>query len=310
MATLKDIAKKTGFSISTISYALNDDYRIPSETKKIITKAADELGYKIKKSLTTNNSANKFIVLALSTMDGYIFSTLYNAIKVILKLTNSTLLVSLSTNLSQFVWADGFIILNPNITDSEIRSLVSRKIPLVVMDRELQIDGVSSVCVDNYNSMRVLTRKVLNRGAKSFIFIAGPENSIESNLRFQGFKSILDENKIIFNDSNFFRASFTRSSARLVCEAAKLSNKLPDCIVCANDEMAMGVIDYFIKYDIDYSKILITGFDGVNEINILNFITCKVDHSHWGSVAAYVMNQMLNKIQNEHFNITTEIIEH
>lgn len=309
MATLKDISKRTKFSISTISYALNDDYRIPIETKKIIIKAAEELGYKTKKHVN-NNSNTRFVVLALSTMDGYIYSTLYNSIKGILKLTNTSLLVSLSTNLNQFTWADGFIILNPNINDNDIRNIASKKIPVIVMDRQIQIDGVSSVCIDNYNSMRVLTKRVISKGIKSFIFIGGPENSNESNLRFKGFQSILEENNIVFNETNFYRGSFTRSSSRLLCEAGKIYFKHPKCIVCANDEMAFGVVDYFNKYNFDYSNILLTGFDGVNEINLLNFITCKVDHAHWGSVAGYIMNQMLTKIQTEHININTELLEY
>ena len=45
MITIKDISAKTGFSPSTVSYALRDNPRIPAETREIIKEAAKELGY-------------------------------------------------------------------------------------------------------------------------------------------------------------------------------------------------------------------------------------------------------------------------
>ena len=45
--TIKDIAKKTGFSITTISLALNNKAsHIPLETRQIIDRAAKEMGYR------------------------------------------------------------------------------------------------------------------------------------------------------------------------------------------------------------------------------------------------------------------------
>ncbi|HNX05050.1 MAG TPA: LacI family DNA-binding transcriptional regulator [Opitutales bacterium] len=45
MITIKDISAKTGFSPSTVSYALRDNPRIPVETRAKIKEAAAELGY-------------------------------------------------------------------------------------------------------------------------------------------------------------------------------------------------------------------------------------------------------------------------
>lgn len=45
MATIKQIAQKSGFAPSTVSYALRGNPRIPEETRQQITKVADELGY-------------------------------------------------------------------------------------------------------------------------------------------------------------------------------------------------------------------------------------------------------------------------
>ena len=44
--TLKDIAKRTGLALSTISMALNNHPHINSETKKLVRQTADELNYR------------------------------------------------------------------------------------------------------------------------------------------------------------------------------------------------------------------------------------------------------------------------
>ena len=43
--TLSDIAKKTGYSINTVSHALNNKSDISEETKKFIKETADSMGY-------------------------------------------------------------------------------------------------------------------------------------------------------------------------------------------------------------------------------------------------------------------------
>ena len=51
MVRLSDIAQKTGYTISTISKALNHSSEISQETSKIIWNAAREMGYVSRKSM-------------------------------------------------------------------------------------------------------------------------------------------------------------------------------------------------------------------------------------------------------------------
>ena len=45
MVTIKDVSKKCGFSITTVSKALNDYSDISDKTKKTILELCDEMGY-------------------------------------------------------------------------------------------------------------------------------------------------------------------------------------------------------------------------------------------------------------------------
>jgi LacI family transcriptional regulator len=45
LVTIKDISKKSGFSTSTVSKALNGSSEIGEETSELIKKVANEMGY-------------------------------------------------------------------------------------------------------------------------------------------------------------------------------------------------------------------------------------------------------------------------
>ncbi|MCI1735579.1 MAG: substrate-binding domain-containing protein [Bacilli bacterium] len=245
-------------------------------------------------------------------MNGVIYTELFDAIHRVLHLSNCKVMIYLGTDITNIHWMDGLIILNPNVKDKDIREMVSRKIPVVVMDREADIDGVSSVVLDNSNGMTELTRRVLAKGAKTFAFVSGPDNSIESQLRFAGFQTGLAEKSVSFSEENHFHGDFTVDSGYIVAETSFVhAVELPDAIVCANDEMALGIMQAFHDYNVDYfGKTIITGFDGSANKTHLGFITCKCNHTHWGSVAAYVLTEMFSKIRSEKIKILVDVTEY
>ena len=94
--TLLDIAKKTGFSVSTISRVLHDSlkkYKISEETRQLVIRMADELGYrpnKLARGLRTNKShtigvvvpdvGNPFFATMVKNITGQIRKQAYNII--------------------------------------------------------------------------------------------------------------------------------------------------------------------------------------------------------------------------------------
>jgi len=310
MATLKDIARKSGFSVSTVCYALNNDHRIPETTRNEILKIANDLHYKTKSETRSVTEYQKTIILCLNSMNGIIYSELYDSIHRVLHISNCKVLIYLGKDITHLRFMDGLILLNPNVKDKDIREVVARKIPVVVMDRESDVPGVSSVILDNFNGLYQLTQMVISKGAKTFAFVSGPENSIESLKRFQGFRSALSENKISFDEDRHLHGDFTYDSGYIVAETAFIHSRLPDAIICANDEMAEGIRQALIDYSIDFSKTIFTGFDGSANKKFVGLITCKYNRAHWGSVVAYVLTQMFSKIKPERIKIIVDITEY
>ena len=89
MATIKDIAKKSGFSVSTVSYALSDDPKIPDKTKQIIKAVARELNYVPNVfARGLKNKGNKNIGVFLAGFKGPVHPAILSGIGNVIEQTN------------------------------------------------------------------------------------------------------------------------------------------------------------------------------------------------------------------------------
>lgn len=82
MVGIKDIAKKTGYSISTVSYALNNSHKVSEATRAIIIKAADELHYVPNNAARTlKRNQSNIIGVFLADYSGAFYGELLHGIK-------------------------------------------------------------------------------------------------------------------------------------------------------------------------------------------------------------------------------------
>jgi len=306
MVTIKDIAKVSGVAPSTVSYSLNNDSRIPEETRQKVLAAAQQLGYKGRSGRKPVASEKKQIVLCINSFSGTIYEELTLAIREVLKSSGCEFLIYLDKNVTDLKNVDGILMLNSRISNDSIRELVKRKVPVVVMDRNENIDGAVSVTLDNLGGCYEVTKRAIALGAKSFCFVSGPNVSYESKDRFAGFKAALEEAGI----DNFIQlpGDFTVESGKRAA-TFMLSGQVPDAVICANDEMAEGV--YAVISASEQKVPLICGFDGTYKELNHDFITAKASRSDWGHNAVYVLLNLLNGASSvSNSVIKTKLIEY
>ena len=78
----------------------------------------------------------------------------------------------------------------------------------------------------------------------------------------------------------------------------KEHEKLPEFIFFANDEMALGAIDYLKKVNYDLKSIKILGFDNISlsQYYIPSLSTIAIDRDYWTSC---IVDSLINMINNE-----------
>lgn len=291
MVRLKDIANYLNLSVTTVSYSLNNDSRIPESTRLKVINAAAELGYKGKSG--QSHSSDKYmrqVVLCLNGVKGEIFTEIIDSMQKTLNLHNCELLLYSGRNISKLKWLDGVVVLNSRITNAELETITARRIPVVLMDREEHVNNAVHVILDNFNGCRETTLNAINAGAKTFAFIGGPRESYESQKRYEGFCAALAESKLDSIEL-VLQTDFTFEGGLNACRFLLERDNLPDAIICGNDETAMGIIEG-LKQGKALKHVIITGFDGTTPSEPIRYVTAKADHKHWGTTAAYSMIQL------------------
>lgn len=292
MVTIKDIAAEAGVAPSTVSYALNNDSRIPEETKNKVLDAARKLGYEGRSGKKGSSVYKRHIILCLNSINGIIYSELSIALKEVLKPSNCEILIYLGSSVTDIRQSDGMIVLNSRVTNESIRELVKRKLPIVIMDRNENLNGTVAVTLDNAGGCYSVTKYALEQGAKSFCFVGGPVSSFESMQRFEGFKQAVREN----GDYPYtqINGDFTRESGVRVAKYL-LNAPLPEAIICANDEMAAGISDYLFKQGYKLPQdVLVGGFDGNGCEMHKGYFTACANRWDWGHSVAYTLLNCLD----------------
>jgi LacI family transcriptional regulator len=208
--TLKDVAQVLSVTAATVSKALRDSSDISPETKRLVRRLSDELGYRpnlLAQSLINNKSKMLGVLvpdLRISFFSEAVRGMYEEAEK---KGYECVFLVhdELETKERQkleFLYdihADG-ILLNAAGGGKNNYPLITRMaqegIRFVCWDRSLKDFGFKSVKIDDVEASHQLTSKLIKEGRKRILFL-GPHTGIPLlRDRFNGYKIALKENGI------------------------------------------------------------------------------------------------------------------
>ena len=204
MVTIRDVAKESGFSSTTVSIVLNDAplaRYIPPVTKKRIEKAAEKLGYRpnqFARSLRSKRS-HTVGVMVFDMTDPYctlvlrgIENTLYQAsyLPILTDVHNERsrferyLEMLLDRRIEGLVVLANWLFLDLNL----LADLEKSSIPTALIAHELKGDSMSSVIVDNEVGGYLALEHLHALGHRKIAFIRGPKTLADSSPRWRGIR--------------------------------------------------------------------------------------------------------------------------
>jgi LacI family transcriptional regulator len=314
LVTLKDIAREAGVSLSTVSYVINGDQRIGEETTRKVMDVVDKLGYAQSAAARAQKQKKSNVVGAfLHTMHGPFYSDLLFYMQQVFECNGYEMIVCMGDNIKFDKYLDGALILNPSISDDKIFKLCSRKFPTITLDRELSVEGLKSVVIDNFDGEYQITRQLIESGCKKLCFIGGDPKSYDSNMRWEGFKKAVEDSSLDINSMLYMRGNFTEASGRDMANFILCNNVDLEAVVCANDEMAVGLIRELGAANVSIPQdIKVVGFDDIVLAQYTNpmLTTVRVDREKWGAVAAYTLIHMMSgkAAESDHIKIPVQLI--
>ncbi len=211
-ATLKQIAKELGVSVSTVSKALSDSQEISQATKDKIKEFAALKNYKpnlMAKNLKyqKTNTIGVIIPNILNSFFAKVFSGIEEAARkrgynIVTAISNESLerekqLMEMLNNGA----VDGFILSIAEETQmtknfQHYNSIIKSGTPIVMFDRITDLVKSDKVIVDDLDSAFDATQHLINIGCKHIALLSTIDNLSVGKLRFEGYKKALELNKM------------------------------------------------------------------------------------------------------------------
>lgn len=212
-------------------------------------------------------------------------------------------------NLDDF---DGIIVDLNNIHYLEARDYVitsakatGKPVVSIVND----IEDFYYVGIDNYAAMQEIIRHLYEvHHCKSFWFVMGPDDNYENCRRAEALRDFMETHGLACEKKDFYFENYEYKSGvngfkQLMAE----HDTLPDAIICANDNIAVGVCEEAAKYGYHAPEdFLITGFDDFDKASYYSPHITTVSHirEEVGYLSADILIRLWRGEEVPRFNYT------
>lgn len=272
--TIKDVAKKSGVSVATVSRILNGLEGYSPETKQHVLKVIEELGYKrnaIARGLATKTTRTIGVLIPdVSTnfhgeiLRGIEDTAHTNTYSVVL--CNAGHIGSRTPEYLRVLeerQVDAIIIVSINITDEIYNILCVLKIPYILVSTNSNKFNVPYVKVDDEKAAYTATKYLIEKGHNNIAMIAGSEDDlIAGTTRVMGYKKALLDSGINIDNSLIKYGSFSYDSGIQCMNEFLTENKSFTAVFAASDDMAVGVLNVAYKNNIRVPDDLsVVGYD-------------------------------------------------
>ena len=280
--TLEDIAKQAGVSRSTVSRVINNHPNVSEKVRKRVLEVIQSTGYH-------PNIAARTLALQRSWMIGLVvprsvssfftdpyFPRLTRGIAKGCNQHDYTLglfLVGTKEDeekilprVSRSGLLDGILVQAGHHGDQVIDRLVQSTIPLVMVGRPFQPEGISYIDVDNIEGAYNAVSHLIRLGYERIGTITGPSESTVGVDRMEGYRKALTERDRVVDDSLVAEGDFTEEGGYYSMQ--RLLPTRPDAIFAASDIMAVGAMRAAQEAGIHVpDDIAFVGFDDVPLVN-------------------------------------------
>jgi DNA-binding LacI/PurR family transcriptional regulator len=270
-ATIKEIAKRLGVSVSTVSRALNDHSTIGLVTKMRVRKLADELKYEPnQRAIQFLKGKSHTIGVILPELSESFFSAAISGIEDIAYKRNYTVLFAQShddaarekelVEKMRLQGVDGLLISVAKTTSTyeHFELLKKHRIPLVFFDRIPPLSNIHYVASNLESGTFKAVTYLLKKGHRTIGMINGPATLVATKERKNGYIRAMTSQRLKYDPSLMISSDLTEDSAIMAMDKLLGHKRKPTAIVTFNDYIALFAIRYArtkgvkINEDIDF----------------------------------------------------------
>ncbi|AKL94072.1 transcriptional regulator, LacI family [Clostridium aceticum] len=272
---IKDVARKAGVSISTVSRVVNNSKAVRPKTRDKVMQAIEELGYKpnaIARSLKVKNT--KTIGIMIPDISNQFFPEVVRGVEDVANMYEYNIFLC-NTDLDQEKevqyfdvleekQVDGIIFMGNIIAEDLGKRFKTSEIPTVLIGTDYE--DLPSITIDNIQAGKDVVKYLLKKGHEKIAMITGKAyDSGNGMARKQGYAEALEQAGLKYNEAFVVEGGYRFKSGY---EGAKKLLKLkdrPTAIFVGSDEMAIGAMRAALEEDIAIpEELAIVGFDNID----------------------------------------------
>ncbi len=307
--TIKELSRKCGLSVSSVSKALNGYHDISPATKDAVERTAKEMGYypnSNARALKTKRTYNLGVLFADDEMFGLthaFFSMVLESFKRAAEergydvtFISHNIGKTRMTYLEHCLYRklDGACIACVSFETREVVDLSASSLPIITIDHPYK--SRSCVKSDNEGGMILLMNHIYSLGHRRVAYIHGAPSSV-TDTRLRAFNRAaaalgLETPPEYVREGRYNSPASTRAQAEILL---KLKNR-PTCILAPDDYAALGLLEAIKAEGLRApDDISIAGFDGIRMSQVMTprLTTIRQDTERLGREAASRLVRMI-----------------
>ena len=324
--TIKDVAKKAGVSISTVSRVINDSKPVTDEVKQKVLDVIKETGYvpnPLARSLVTKKS--QLIGVIVPEVSDSFVSELVNGIEEVAKMYDYDILLAntysnkeqelKSINLLRAKQVEGIVMMSWKVDEEHLEYIQNCRVPAVYVSKTARNYDVYSVSISNTDATYDMTKYLIDKGHKKIAFMMTSEDDTVLEVeRYLGFEKAMQDNALNIDKSLVKNAGTTYKHGYDKMKEILDEGNIPEAVFVTGDEAAIGALNaicdagYRVPEDISIA--------GFNDAKIAAMYRPKLTTVHqplydMGAVAIRMVIKMIDKevLENKKVELPYKIVE-
>ncbi len=281
--TMKDVAEQAQVSVSTVSYVLNNRGQVSEARRRRVLNAIRALDY-IPNESARNLKRQQASTIGLVVPDlvNQFFSLLARGVVKAAAMHDVLVVLCSAENTEEAEFGNerllrskrvNGVIYESGFQESPLSLLKLQSIgPVVLVDERFPGLDLPTVVADGRRGAREIASHLVELGHKRFACVAGPGSHWTSEQRLAGYREGLAMGGINPDEMGIREGDYQMDSGYQLAESFLNSpkNQRPSALLCANDLMAIGALEYCRSNSIHVpGEVSIVGFDDIPTAQLL-----------------------------------------
>ena len=291
-ATIRDVARRAGVGLGTVSRVINDSPLVSESTRKRVLQIIAELNYvpnPTARRLSLGKTLTIAVVVPFFTRPAQT-GRLRGIENALLESDYDLIIYNVETvqrrdycirEIPRKERADGAIIISLSPRNEDIPFLLAADVPIVLVDaNHPSLHQLNRVVINDIEGGRLATQHLIDLGHRRIGFISDyleePFNFTSSRDRFAGYREALQAARIPFRTEYHQQGEHGRHQAYCLAMEMLALPTPPTAIFAASDTQAMGVLQAARENSLRVPEDLsVVGYDDIEVAEYLGLTTIR-----------------------------------